>query len=267
MSSKRRTLFSISILIFFVILLHYVGALGWLENLLRKITSPLSGEVYSLSVAIGGEEEKFASVEDLKMAYRSAVENLLSNRAVDARLQLLEQENQELRTQLNFIQAKKFKSIGADVIGKNIDPVGNTLIINRGTESGIIIDSAVVTGEGILVGKVVKIDKGVSIVRLINDNQSKIAATVLNQEKSLGVVEGGYGISVQMNYIPQNETINVGETIITSGLEGNVPRGLLIGTIEAVEKEAHQPFQKAMIKPFASLEKIRQVSIILSDLL
>jgi rod shape-determining protein MreC len=65
-----------------------------------------------------------------------------------------------------------------------------------------------------------------------------------------------------MNYIPQNEIIKVGDMVITSGLEENVPSGLLIGVIEAVEKEAYQPFQKAVITPSVDLTKIKQVLVI-----
>lgn len=266
MPSRLHKFVSIAILIFLVIGLHYFGCLNWLENFLRSIVSPLSKKVYSLEISINGQGEKFNSVDDLERAYQSAMEALLSERSENVKQQLLEQENVELRAQLKFVQAKKINSIGAEVIGKNIDPVGNTLIINRGKESGVILGDPVIVGDGIIIGKIARVEENLSIIRLINDNQSKIAATVMNKDKNLGIIEGGYGISVQMNYIPQNETINVGEIVVTSGLEADILRGLLIGTIEAVEKEAYQPFQKAMVKPFVNLDKIRLVSVILSTM-
>lgn len=252
-------------LVFLIIGLHYLGYLNWLENFLRKLVSPVSQGIYSLEIAVNGEVEKFDSVDDLKKAYQSAVEAILSERSKSVKQQLLEDDVAELRTQLKFIQEKKIATMGAEVIGKNIDPIGNTLIINRGKESGIASGDPVIVGEGIIIGKIARVEENLSIVRLLNDNQSKIAATIINQDKSLGIIEGGYGISVQMNYIPQNEVINVGETVVTSGLEGNISRGLLIGTIEAVKKEAYQPFQKAMVKPFVNLDKIRLVSVILNN--
>jgi rod shape-determining protein MreC len=68
-----------------------------------------------------------------------------------------------------------------------------------------------------------------------------------------------------MTFIPQNETITPGDVIVTSGLEPLIPRGLTIGTIEAVEKEAYQPFQKAVLTPLASLNKLRVVSVLLTS--
>lgn len=251
MRSKRKTFFSILVLIILVIVCHFFGLLNPLENILRGIVSPGSNLMYGLSMNIGGQDDKCA-------------DELLKNKTAETALQLAEEENDELRAQSRFLQKQKWQMVGADVTGKNIDTLGNTLIINRGARDGVKENDPVIIHDGILIGKIARVEEKISVIRLINDNQSKFAATIMNTDKSLGLIEGGYGISVQMNYIPQNETINIGETIITSGLEENVPRGLLIGTIETVEKEAYQPFQKAIVKPLANLNKINLVSVIIS---
>lgn len=264
MSSKRKTFVSISILIVLTVCVHYLGWLRPIEDASRFFVSPFSKKVYSLSVQIAGDTEDFTSVEDLKRSYQLAMDDLLANRVQSVKLELLEKENTELRNQLKFIQKKQLVTSGAEVIGKNIDPLGNTLIINKGTLDGIKLSSAVLVGEGIMVGKIARVENNIAIVRLINDGQSRVAVALMNQDKSIGLIEGGYGISVKMNYIPQNENVNIGDLVVTSGLEENIPRGLLIGTIEAVEKEAYQPFQKAIVKPMIDLDKIRLVSIIAS---
>jgi len=265
MPSKSRTFISIAILVFLIIGIHYLGWLSGIENFFRRVVAPASGALYNFGVNINGTEEKFSSVDDLKKAYQEAMDAVLNNQVEQTKLKLVEQENDELRMQLNFQKKMQIKSVGSEVIGKNIDPLGNTLIINRGLDDGIKIDDPVVVRDGIVVGKIVKTEQKMSIVRLINDNQSKIAATVMNSDKSMGLVEGGYGISVQMTYIPQNETVNIGDLIVTSGLEEKVPRGLLIGKVEMVEKEAYQPFQNAVVTPSANLEKIRLVSVLLME--
>lgn len=251
MRSKRKTFFSILVLIILVIVSHFFGLLNPLENFLRDIVSPGSNLMYGLSVKMGGEENKCA-------------DELLKNKTAETALQLAQEENNELRAQSRFLKKQKWQTVGADVTGKNIDTLGNTLIINRGSRDGVKENDPVIIHDGILIGKIARVEEKISVIRLINDNQSKFAATIMNTDRSLGLIEGGYGISVQMNYIPQNETINIGETIITSGLEDNVPRGLLIGAIETVEKEAYQPFQKAIVKPLADLNKINLVSVIIS---
>jgi rod shape-determining protein MreC len=101
-------------------------------------------------------------------------------------------------------------------------------------------------------------------VRLLNDNSSKIGATILNTDRSLGVVEGGYGLSVKMNFIPRNEIVKVGDIIVTSGLEAGMPRGLLIGSVTAIENETYRPFQAALLLPGTDLSKLSIVSILIA---
>ncbi|MFH1947270.1 MAG: rod shape-determining protein MreC [Candidatus Magasanikbacteria bacterium] len=263
MKNKLKTFVSISITIIFFLCLHYIGWLIPVENFFRNIITPSSQFIYSITVSLEENKEEFASLDELRQAYQNTKKELLKNKVDEVQMELLKQENEELKKQLNFLSAGDYNNVGVQVLGKNIDPVGNTLVVNRGSSDGIGIGNAVISGEGILIGKIVKVEENLSIIRLINDNQSKIAATIVNQDKSIGLVEGGYGISVHMNFIPQNETIVVGDLVITSGLENDIPRGLLLGKIEAVEKEAYQPFQRAIISPLVNLNKITEASVII----
>ncbi|HBU06498.1 MAG TPA: rod shape-determining protein MreC [Candidatus Magasanikbacteria bacterium] len=262
MNNKLKTFFSVSLVIIIISSFHYIGWLNPIENFFRAIMTPGSKLIYKTNLKINGETEEFSSVNDLENAYKNIKSEFLSCQSSAINNNLLEQENTELRNQLNFSKKNNYNFIGAEVIGKNIDPVGSSIILNRGSSDGIEKDFPVIIGEGILVGKIIKVEEHTATARLINDNQSKVATTVLNRDKSIGLVEGGYGISVKMNYIPQNEEVSVGDIIVTSGLEVTIPKGLLIGTVEAVEKEAYQPFQKAILKTSGDLNKIFLVSII-----
>lgn len=255
-----RTFLSIFSLIVLFIILHYIGALNKTEYFLRGILSPLSSRIYSGSIFVKNAEANLHV--DIKTELVTVKDALLVCQADTANFKLLQDENAELRTQLNFFSNQKFVHIGAEVVGRNIEPLGSTLIINRGKKDGVQVGNAVIVSNGVLIGKVAKTEEESSLVRLLNDNQSKVAATILNHEKSLGVIEGGYGISVRMDFIPQQEDIRVGDLVVTSGLEAGMPRGLLIGNIVAVEKEAYEPFQKAILSPAASLSSIAFVSVV-----
>lgn len=259
---KQQTFFGITFIIFLFIIFHFIGLLRPMENFLRSLIKPGTESMYDISISLNNENELFKDVNELKSAYISCTDNITKNKIDTAAFEILKQENEELKKQLNYTQKKQIKYVGSQVIGKNIDPLGNTLILDKGSESDINIGGAVIVGEGIFIGKIVRVETNTSVVRLINDNQSKIASTLINQDKSIGVIEGGYGISIRMNYIPQNELVKVGDIVVTSGLEGDMPSGLLVGTIEAVEKEAYQPFQKAVITPAVDLSKIKQALII-----
>jgi len=259
---KVKTFIGLSTFIVLVILLHFSGALLFLENFFRSVIRPVSSSLYEINLQSGDQTEVFKSIDDLKKAYIEQTKELTDLRLTNATILMLKEENRLLRSSLNFFVSTTYNKVGAEVIGKNIDPTGSTVIINRGEVAGIKVGNAAVAENGVFVGKVARVEKNEAVVRLVNDNQSRVAATVNNAEKSIGIVEGGYGISIRLNFIPQNETVSVGDTVFTSGLEDSIPRGLPIGRIEVVEKEAYQPFQKAVMTPFVALDKIFTLNII-----
>ncbi len=265
-ASRTKKVIGISSVIIVVILLHIFGALTPVENLFRRILTPGSKALYQWSITLGGTEQSFDSVEALQAAYTDAQEELIERDIQEAELFSLRNENEQLREQLSFFASSSVTHIGAEVIGKNIEPLGSTLVIDRGVQDGIQIGHPVIVRGGILIGTIVQSYDDSAVVKLLNDNQSKVAATITNRDKSIGLIEGGYGISIRMNFIPQNEQIFVGDLVITSGLTEAIPKGLLIGKIETVEKEAYQPFQEAIVTPAVDLNKIDLVSVILSDL-
>jgi rod shape-determining protein MreC len=261
-SRKKKTFSLLLTIIGLIIVFHYLNWLQPFEIFLRRMINPGSYVLYNWSVTLGDETETFNSVEDLEWAYKKIREEAMNDRVDEVELQLLREENASLRESLSFFENTNFETIGADAVGRNIDPVGSSIIIGVGSENGIDLGSPVVVGKGVLVGKVSRVTPKTSVVRLLDDNQSKFAATILNKDSSIGVVEGGYGLSIRMNFIPQNEVIEIGDTVITSGLEEGVPRGLLVGTVETFEKEPYQPFQSAVIAPLHDLGTIIHVIVL-----
>ncbi len=249
-------------MIIFTIILHSVGLLKPIESFLRVALNYSSKITYHWTLETRGRPEVFSSPAELQEAYETLSVQCLDYQKSAAEAVLLADENKALREQLRFFARAKLYQIGADVIGKNLEPAGNTLILNRGLSDGLFKGQPVIAGEGILIGKIVQVEDGTAMVQLINDGQSKVAATLLNHERSLGIVEGGHGLSVRMGFIPQNEAVAIGDMVVTSGLESGMPRGLLIGVVEAVEKEAYEPFQKAVITPLVSLSGLTVVSVI-----
>lgn len=261
-STKKKLYGLIFFVIGIVVVFHYIGWLAPIETFFRQLVIPGSDVVYQISVNVGKKEERFSNPEELQNAYESLKELYISNLVDEAELVLLRDENSELRNQLNFLQVNKFDSVGALVVAKDIDPSRSTILINRGQDSGIAVGQPAIIGKGAIIGKVVKVGPKSATIQLLNDHQSRLATTLTNEDKSIGLVEGGYGISIRMNFIPQNEQIRVGDVVVTSGLEELIPLGLVVGTVDAVEKEAYQPFQSAIVSPAASLDKLRHVSVL-----
>lgn len=245
-----------------VIGLHFSGALAPLERALQSLFSPSLSSLHGFNVNIGDRYRFFQNKEDFFAAYAECSIGALNHAKQSAELAELRGENAELKKQLGYVEKTKQKTILAEVIGKETSNTEQTFILNRGEDQGVKANQPVIVGEGILVGKITKVDKNTSVVRLINDSQSKIAATILNHDKSLGVLEGGYGISLRLNLIPRDEVIKVGDQVITSGLELTMPGGLLVGSVAVVENEPYKPFQQAVLTSSANLSKLHYVTII-----
>jgi len=255
---------TIFIIVIFTIIFHYLGFLKDIENFFWGILAPASSYIYDISLTEGEEKitKPFRNLDDLKTSYVELYYEVEQVPVLEAKMQELKDQNEELRKQLKFQNENAYKYVNGTIIGKTTETVGNTVIIDIGSVHGVKEGNPVFVGEGVFIGKISRVENERSIVRLLNDSQSKVAATVQNGERSIGVVEGGYGISINMNLIPQNEKIAVGDVIITSGLEENIPRGLIIGMIESTEKEPYKPFQKAVLRSAVKLDNIHLISVI-----
>src|SRR3989339_93572 len=262
---RYRNIIIIFSVVFIIILLRHFGATGWADRKIIFLINLGSSAVYNISVSYNGGASRFNSVDDLKKGYVELLDKYNKNVVDQTELALLKEENAGLRELMGFLERNDLSFLGAEVISKSSDALRNTIVINRGSKDGVAMNMPVITGGGFYIGKIRKVELNSSVVQLINDQYSKIAATVLNNNKSIGVVEGGFGLSLQMNFIPQNEDILVGNDVITSGLEAEIPYGLILGRVDIVEKEPYQPFQKAILSPYIDLNKIRTVSVLLSS--
>jgi len=114
-----------------------------------------------------------------------------------------------------------------------------------------------------MIGKISEIYDYSSKVLLLTDNRSRVAATIQNQDKTAGLVEGQFGLSMTMVNIPQDQEIEEGDLIVTSGLEGDIPRGLLIARVEGVSSVESEIFKAAMLSSIASLSDLNYVLVVL----
>jgi len=263
MNRHAKTFVLIASVCLVVTLFHFIGWLKPVEIFLRRIVNPMSQDFYQWSVSVGEQNHEFTSVEDLEEGYKTLLEKHTQQQIDSARITLLENEVGELKDTLSFVEGTSYTYVTTPVVGQDVDPVGKTLVIGIGDQEGVRVGDPVTVKDGILVGKIADVRPHTSIVRLLSDSQSKIGGTVINGDKSIGVVEGGYGLSIRMNFIPQNEEVGIDDVIVTSGLEADMPQGLVIGTVAAVERRAHDPFQSAIVRPMQDLDHVTTVTVLL----
>ncbi len=190
-------------------------------------------------------------------------EERLQVRIVDAaRMSALEQENRLLRAQASFLAESGYDHVGARVIGRRIDHIHARLLIDRGTNDAIEEGHAVITENGILVGKIVEAGTRVSTVELLTDVDSRIAVASAKDGQLIGVLEGRGNGATLLTYIPSSVDVAADDLLLTAGTEEKIPPRLAIGVVNAVTRSAKDPFYQASVDPTIRIERLSFLSVL-----
>jgi rod shape-determining protein MreC len=184
----------------------------------------------------------------------------------NARLKSLEEENNILHQILKFEKTSKYKLLLGNVISRGdllTQKENSELLIDKGSKDGVRTGLAVMGSQGNLIGKISEVQDNISKIELITNEHCKIAASIQNKEKTLGITEGELGLTIRMNFIPINVKINRDDTVVTSGLEKDIPRGLLIGRISKITAQSTELWQSATLDPISDLNNLIFISVLL----
>lgn len=240
-------LLAVSLLLIF---LHYFKILSPFEDFLVKILNPAQHFILSITNKINpGENDKSVEVRKL------IIEN--------ERLRVLVEECQSLKKQLEFLQTSDFQYVMAKVLSREMMGGVAGLVIEAGKNQGLMTGLPVIFEEGILVGKVSEVNNNFAKVILLTDNHSETAAAWSDNPQTIGVVSGEYGLNMKMELIPKEAGVKIGEIVVTSGIEPNIPRGLVIGEIARFEEAGDGFFRTAYLNSLISLNKINVVSVLI----
>ena len=251
------------IIVAVLIAFNYLGPLKPVKNLLVNSLAPIQSRLFSLNLGVKSFYNSWLTHRDL-LAENQKLQEQLKNSQVDlARLNSLQEENDLVKKELNFVEEKKMRYVAAKIITGVSDTLSQSVVINRGKRDGIDDGLAVVTGEGILIGKVIDVEDDFSKVLLLTDNKSKVASTVQNSDHTVGLVEGQFGLSFSMTNIPQDQQIKEGDLVLTSGLEGKIPKSLLIAKVESVRQVESEIFKTALLKPIIPFGSLSDVLVII----
>ncbi len=260
------------ILIFLVVFgllvfLHGVGVLRPIELLVINAVKPISGQFYKW----GNSFSRSYQDRESQASLAARVDQLTSEVAIltvaNSNQKELIEENNKLRNQLKFLNDNNFKAVVAAVIARESiaedTEEGQDLVINKGSHDGISLGQGAVSDEGVIIGKVIEVKENSAKICLTTSPECKLAAAIQNQTRTQGVTDGDLGLTIKMNYIPQLEKIATGDTVITSGLGGSIPRGLVIGKVIDVRNESNEVWQDATIEPLVNLNNLTVVTIII----
>jgi len=241
------------VFIFFIIILLLYLSIFLLhgENIFFVFSEPWQKFLY---------RQKQDSVDQYDICEDLKIENM--------KLKSYRAENQTLKQHLDFLTESQDKFVLANILGRRYESGFNWIIINKGKKDGVSPGLAVVDQKGSLVGSVVVSKDSISYVRPLLDFYSFVSADIINlndenkSEITSGVIQGEYNLIVKMKYAPLNQKVELGDIVITSGLEEGIRRGIIIGEVLEINKKPNAIFQELIINPLAE-QNLRIVSVLL----
>ncbi len=176
------------------------------------------------------------------------------------RLAEVEQTDKRLGALLDFRFALEGDVRAARIIGRDPLPWFGTLIINQGEADGVHKTMAVISPFGV-VGQTMTTSAHSARVLLITDHNSGVDA-VVQRSRARGIVEGALDGGCVMKYLKRGEDVDVGDRVVTSGLDGIFPKGILIGDVIHVTRGNRGLLQVADVKPSVPLDRIEEVLVV-----
>ncbi len=169
--------------------------------------------------------------------------------------------NTRLRDLINFQRNISERVVAAEVIGKDPSAWFKTVIIDKGEADGLTRGLPVVIPEGIA-GQVIEVSNHYSKVMLVVDSNSAVDALV-QRTRARGIIKGESTNQCRLDYVLRKNDVGIGDTIVSSGLDGVYPKGLRIGRVSKVIDHAADIFHEVIVTPFVDFEKLEEVLVIL----
>ena len=229
---------------------------------------PVQGALHDVADTVSNAIGAIGEIQDLhsdNAALRRDNERL---EADNLRAQEIERENEQLTGLLQLRNSFQYETVAAEVIARESSEARRSVTISKGTDDGIAQGDVVIAAGGALVGRVSEAGPNFATVTLISDRGSIVTGQTETSTAS-GEVVGQLGGALIMRNIDSTEKVVAGEQVLTPGIEvaggirSSYPKGLLIGVVTDVRKDANSVVQTADLLPTTDLEKIAFVLVIL----
>ena len=172
-------------------------------------------------------------------------------------------EAQRLRKLLDLKDDYSYYFVSARVIGKEQAALSKTILINKGAVHGLKNGMPVIAPPG-LIGRLVDVSWHVSKVLLFIDENSNVGA-IVQRTRTQGIISGAGHRGLILKYISKTQDVKEGDVIVSSGMGGVFPKGLLIGQVSHVDRQDASLFLKINVAPFVDFSKLEEILILASE--
>ena len=197
--------------------------------------------------------------ENQVMKVRQAELSLLANQS-----EFLLNENQILRQLMDQQKQVSFKTLPVEILFNPPNPISQRIVINRGSSDGLKLGNPIANDAGIL-GQVVRIYDHSAEVSLLEDRDFAVPVQVARNGLRAAVFGAGRGNPLELRYLPVASDLEVGDVLITSGIDGVYPPGFAVAVISRIERNADQNSSNVFCVPVSPVNRYRQALAFLYD--
>lgn len=228
---------------------------------------PLQSALDGIARGVSGVVTTVAEIDSLHRTNEALARENARLAAENARTAELERQNILLSELLKVKGTLAFSTVTGSVIGRETSQFRRVVTLDVGSDDGLKAGDVVVGPGRALVGRVIGVEPGASTVMLLNDTESTVIGQ-LGANQATGSVSGQLGGVLVMEDIDSTERLKIGDTVMTAGVDlgGGVrspfPKGILIGSIVDVERDANAVTQTAFVQPAADLDRLEYLLVI-----
>lgn len=262
-SARVRFIFFVVLSLVAILVDGRLRALEGLRSAIISFTSPIERVVSLPSKLIGEGENYFTSKSKLAAENRRLTEENQLLQLKAARLDEMTHENERLRALVNAVPRSFSQVVTAEVIGRVADPFTNRIQINVGEIEGLQTGMPVIGAFGAL-GQISRVVAHAAEVTLLTDHRQQIA--VMNERTGALFIASGTGDGLlDVLFVLPKADIKLGDRLVTSGLDHLFPRNILVGTVDAINYQPGETYQRISAVPSVDTADIQFATVVLTN--
>lgn len=233
-------------------------------SVLAFVTTPIQSGLAKANRAAFGLWSTYLDWKNVRAENRRLREEVQRLRVDGLRVMETAEENQRLRRLLALQERLPLTTLSGEVIAREWSGWVRSLTVNRGRGDNVARLTAVISPDG-LIGRIVDVRPGASIVQVLTDPTSTVGGHVV-RTRTPGIVEGEPRGTLRFKYMARDgASIQVGDLVVTAGLGGLFPRGIPIGRVRAIDNRGSALFHYAALTPSVDFARIDEVLLLVGD--
>jgi rod shape-determining protein MreC len=167
---------------------------------------------------------------------------------------VLQQDNAHLKALLELSERYAAAATAVEVLYRSRDPFAQKLFVDKGTDAGIVPGQAVIDADGV-VGQVTRVFPVMAEVTLVSDKDHAVPVKVVRSGLRSVLYGSGTGRLPELRFMAPSADIEVGDTLVTSGIDGTYPPGLAVAEVVSLERDTGQMFARITARPLAGVDR------------